>query len=192
METTLLQILNEIHHLRNEVAELKAELKTNKSPKSSIKYKVSDILQQYQTDPNFNDTLKTNKTIKKKLVEGLITEVLTSSVDEVAKKYNKTPLEISLLLNITPPEDVELPSNSRKGQRWTPVEDQQLLDLLKAGQDFDSIAKKHGRSVISIKLRLQSHFNKLFEDKTTTEIADYYNIAEELVDEIMNMKFERR
>ena len=73
-------------------------------------------------------------------------------------------------------------SKGRRGQKWTPEEDKQLMDEFKQKKSMSEIAEKHQRSINPIEMKQRQIVKKLHQDgKTNEEIAELTNLTEEQV-----------
>lgn len=75
----------------------------------------------------------------------------------------------------------EQSDTSAIGNRWTPEEEQQLIDSLGNGQDIDDIAKKHKRTLGGIKSRIRKIAVRMIENdsKSIEEVCASLQITKE-------------
>lgn len=72
---------------------------------------------------------------------------------------------------------------SRKGQKWTSQEDDELLDELASGNTINELSVIHQRTENAISLRLVKHAEAFIQAGATNEEAcEKYNITQELLD----------
>lgn len=74
--------------------------------------------------------------------------------------------------NTTPVNQAQMiPVITRKGKRWTPEEDAQLLEQVNNGISLDDIATTHQRSVAAITMRILMHATKAIQNGMSVEDA---------------------
>lgn len=78
---------------------------------------------------------------------------------------------------------------SMTNKRWTPEEEERLLDALKIGAVISTIANKHKRSVGAIRGRIELVVYQLYtKGKTIKDLAEEYKLSVEWVTNIITAK----
>ncbi len=88
----------------------------------------------------------------------------------------------------------EMPETSNVGMKWTPQEEQQLIESLRHGKDVNDIAKEHKRTQGGIK----SHIKKIAVDmienegKSINDVCTLLHLTQKEIEISQNMRARKR